>query len=252
MHCNTQKLLIGSLGVLFLILMAGNSIVIPVTGGTLVWHSSLRKGTLLGYKVVDLNVGVGYTPQLGDNVLSLNDIIQIKLIDNLPMNPESLYNELAFAEYYLNGVCLDLNESSSGVGFAIVILMPLEYQLDNGSALDTVNFMLFSYGEGVYSKIQGNYFVTYLEIGDEEVFALNHKTTGILYQFYLRPKHTSYYIRLGYSSEASNVDVAGNSDNGTTNPVSGFGIISFFGMVGTVLLIRTLYRSKSRKSSSFK
>ncbi|MFX1533698.1 MAG: hypothetical protein ACFFDI_05635 [Promethearchaeota archaeon] len=253
MRCNTQKRFIGIFGVLLLLLMAGNSMIVPVTGETLVWHSSLKKGALLGYKVVDLNIGGGFVAQIGENVLSLNDTIQIKLIDNLPQNPEGLYNELAFVEYYLNGICLDLNESSPGVGFASFLLMPLEYQLDNGTALDTVNYMLFLYKEGIYSKIQGDYFVTYLEIGSEEVFTLNHKATGIMYQFYLGLKHTPYYIRLGYSSEASSVDLAGNSasDNGTTKSVSGFEIIALIGMFGTIILIKSVYRSKKQKFSEY-
>ncbi|MFX1513862.1 MAG: hypothetical protein ACFFCQ_14860 [Promethearchaeota archaeon] len=262
----------------FLCLTTSNFFVIPASGDTIIWHSSIQEGTILGWRFVELNYQGDNPFSIGEENISVNDVMQITFNDKIPTNLDEVYrtDHPTFLNTFLNGKRLSREEEPDDILFATVT--PIICQLNNGTILNSVDFLLMM-PEVVNASLQGSYIVTFMELGGgvQKMILKNHKDSGISYELFLEfPGLGS--LRWEFYPDASNVDITGipkpitaatpatstsvntttitslnttvDTDeltNSTTHSAPGFAVISLVTGLGILILVSNIIR----KSESF-
>ncbi len=253
MRTKKSTLLICALGLLFLLMKS--SIVVQVSGDTIVWHSNVKQGMIVGWELVELESYIGEGAfEVGDKDLILGDILQLSLNSDVSTDPlEVYYQELPeCVDLLLNGEKLDETEEVMLGDFLEIGLsvLPLNYQLNDGTVLNSADFVTVVFG-ATGSILQGDYVVTLMEEDDGETMSKNHKDTGVAYEISAQFPYRGSF-KWVYSPNATNFEITGNtiasrddSEWDMNHILSGL-VISFLVVVVTL----TVYTKKHYKSKT--
>ncbi len=224
------------LSVLVLLISTYNFTDISVSADdTLVWHSSIKKGTILSWKLVEFKTNVSDFTLLGEN-LTLNDILQIAF-EEVSSDPSEFYfaDRPAFGGMFLNGKRINRYQT---INIDKLLIMPLKWKLNNDAELDPLAFFEVIQEETqlrgqdviIYTYIQDDtMFISVQEFG-QEMMIKSYTNSGISSEWSMEVYGIAS-LKWEFYPVASNVDISGspksigfdsNDDNGN---VSGFAII---------------------------
>ncbi|MFW9990489.1 MAG: hypothetical protein ACFFD4_00375 [Candidatus Odinarchaeota archaeon] len=231
--------------VFFLVAFLFINVMVPVSlspADTIEWHPSLTKGTTLAWKITQFNHVGGASPAMGNQTLALNDVIKLKLADNLPNDPSLLYgvSELpASLEFYHNDakVTLDLSNPEDA-DMAGMFIAPV--RLVSGSTeKNTTEIFMEVAPPSVSFVIDGNYLIMNRTENNITAIVKMNENTGILKEVSFDELTSDNYMKIELDRDSSDIDDEGNAITANGFPSPGFTILSLsLGMLVVIAVTR--------------
>ena len=187
---------------------------------TIGWSESVKKDTILSWKVSEYQAGEGDLT-IGGKVIKLGDVLQVGYVKNPPTDAEKLFAPLGppdWLDLYINSDQIDFDAINGEGQMLMFLTLPLTYTFDNGSVYTLGDFFnaFFNNEEhmtNVSIQDEGDSWRVYWEEHDSDgldtyIYNITWiKSTGVVQRLYMDfPEGLFIWT---YFKEAANVDEEG-------------------------------------------
>ena len=187
---------------------------------TIAWADSIKKDTILSWKVTEYQEGDGDLT-IGGTIIKLGDILQVGYIKNPPTDAEKLFAPQGppdWLDLYINSNQIDFDAINGEGQMLLFLTLPLTYTFDNGSVYTLEDFLNAFFDDQDHFtnfNIQddGDSWTVYWEEHDSDgsdtsIYNVTWiKSTGVVQRLYMDfPEGTFLWT---YFEEAANVDEDG-------------------------------------------
>ena len=186
---------------------------------TIVWHSSVKDGSIFGWKCVTFTVPENHSMTIGDQEFGLNSVLQFEMTADLPTDPSEVYESDSapnWVDIYLDGTKIPMSSIGDEGEYFMGLVLPISYTFENGTALTFEEFLSIEPDNIQTFSVEssGDYFVVTMMHTDEPIVSYKiHKTTGIAAEI-TAVDGTDFEFKWTFLDSAANV-----GDDGETQEI---------------------------------
>ncbi|MFW9916558.1 MAG: hypothetical protein ACFFGZ_13205 [Candidatus Thorarchaeota archaeon] len=233
-------------GLGFFILLASNlAIAAFPAADTIIWHSSVKKGAVFGWKLTTLAPTNPDMPfDMGGQTLHVGDPLFFAYTDDPPTDPATIYdgtNAPNFIDLYIKEKKVSWDDVAQQSVIFLGLIVPLQYSFDNGTSLDLSEIVKLPQPSDYNVNVteQSNHLDVNVTVpsGVIEAFYKISKSTGVASELTVT---VVFYgvIKWEYDSSLElPEDGADSSEDGDDSLIPGFEVLSLFAGLGLSVVL---------------